>query len=122
MQFKTKGLKELQKAFKRNPKKTKSEISSFLVHAIRVYNKGIIRRPWRVGQSGGGAPVDTGMLRDTHKKKIKRMEAVIYPTRPYAEAVHKDRPWLDYVFNKSMGEIKKLEDKMLKNITIDLAK
>ena len=57
-----KGLKEFEEAIRRNPKVALSEGRNFLVRGIAVYNKLILRNPWRVGGSGGGAPVDTGNL------------------------------------------------------------
>ena len=83
--------------------------------------------------SGGGTPVDTGNLRDTHKRQISGFTGRIYPTAPYAAYVHdiegyprkrsyQLRPWMDYVFKDKMKEIKELEQKLLKNIVADLAK
>ncbi len=121
------GLEELQRAVKRNPQLVVSEVGKFLVRGIAVYNRKIIREPWRVGSNGGGAPTGTGNLRDTHQKSIQKWEASITATAPYAQFVHdgtykmKARPWLDYAKQTSENEIQKLEEELLTNIVKDLA-
>lgn len=131
--IKFKGIKELQAAIGRNPNKTKQEISLFLMRAISKYKSGIINNPWRMGSSGGGAPVSSGNLRDTHQTEIKPLQARIYPTAKYAPYVHgiegyprkrsyQLRPWLDYVKQQKEVEVKKLQDQMLQNIVSDLVK
>ena len=130
-----KGLKEFEAAIRRNPQVTLSEARNFLVRGIAVYNKLILRNPWRVGGAGGGAPVDSGNMRDTHRRVINRLSAQIYPTADYAKYVHgrkrgeinkrtgvKSRPWLDYAMEKGDRDIRRLSVKMLANITHDLAK
>jgi len=121
----TKGFKSFERALKRNPQNTKRELGDFFVDAMRIYNKGVIRNPWKVGGRGGGAPVDTGNLRDRHRREISTWSAKIFvnPSEVnYALAVHKGRPWLDSVFKTSMSEVNKRADKLLDNITNDLAK
>lgn len=129
--IKTKGFKELERAIKRNPRRVREELEDFFVDAMRIYNTGIIRSPWKVGGSGGGTPVDTGHLRDSHQREINTWQARIYvnPSRvKYATYVHegtwrmKERPWLDYVFNNKMNEIHRRERKLYDNIIKDLAK
>lgn len=115
-------LRGLQQAIRRNPQTVAREVGKFLARGIAVYNRGIIRSPWRVGMSGGGAPVKTGNLRDTHKKTVTPWSAKITPNASYAAAVHKNRPWLDYVFDTSKQEIEKLQIDLLEEITKDLAK
>jgi len=130
-----KGLKEFEAAIRRNPQVTLSEARNFLVRGIAVYNRLILRNPWRVGGAGGGAPVDTGNLRDTHRRKINRLSAEIYPSASYAKYVHgrgygeinkrtgvKSRPWLDYAMEKGDRDIKRLSVKMLSKITHQLSK
>lgn len=127
-QIKVIGLKEFQTAIKKNPQRIVTAIGVFLTRAIAAYNRGIIRKPWRIGQSGGGAPVDTGNLRDTHHHEIKKWQARIFPTAKYAYYVHDrpkyhhPRPWLNYVKKTKDKEIKKLEKEMLKNVVANLAK
>lgn len=125
------GLKELKRAVKRNPQKVLTETRNFLSRGIATYKQGIIRKPWEVGSSGGGAPVATGNLRDTHMTKISGLQATIGPNTSavrYAEFIHKgtsrmkERPWLDHVKKTKEGAIRDLYLKMLKNITTDLAK
>ena len=129
------GEKEMRRAISRNPAKVRKEVSRFLTRGIAVYNKYILRQPWSVGSNGGGAPVSTGNLRDTHQKQIKPFEARIYPTAQYAKYVHgrgegetnsrngvRSRPWLNYAMEKGDREIVKLQRLLLKNIVKDLAR
>lgn len=119
------GLDALKRAVARNPAKVRTETGKFITKGMAAYNRGIIRNPWRVGQSGGGAPVDTGNLRDTHSRSVSTWEGRITPNAPYAEAVHDrgrhPRPWLDFVKNQKDNEIRQLEQDLLANITNDLA-
>ncbi len=127
-QFNPADLAGLKSAIKRNPERVKGEIRNFLVKGIAIYNRGIIRNPWMLGVSGGGAPVDTGYMRDTHRKEIGLIEAKIMPTVSYAPYVHqgtkrmKARPWLDYVKESKDREIREEEKILLENIVKDLAK
>lgn len=120
-EYKINGLDDFLKAIKRNPELVIKETRKFLQRAIAKYKAGIIRNPWRVGMSGGGSPVLTGNMRDTHLTDFKDWEARIYPTTNYAEAVHKNRPWLDHVFKDKEPDIRQLEDKFLETIVKDLA-
>jgi len=133
------GLKEFENAIKRNPKTTIRQINIFFVRSIAEYRKIIMRQPWRVGGVGGGTPVDTQALRDSHQSgtKISRLEASIGPDQniaPYAKYVHgrkkgeintrtgvESRPWLTYAFNKGDRKVRLLQNKLLKNIINDLA-
>lgn len=121
-------LTALKAAIARNPARVKSEAGKFLAKAIRAYNEIIIRAPWRVGGSGGGSPVDTGNLRDTHRREISQWQARIYPTASYSKFVHegtagmKARPWLDYAVTQQQARIDKLADDAMTEITKDLAK
>jgi hypothetical protein len=143
------GLKELRAAVKRSPQKVLDEARKFLVRGLAQYKEGIIRSPWRMGGSGGGAPVSndtrfprknqrqrSGNLRDSHVTTIKGLEGSIGPNTdiaPYAAYVHgikgfprkrnyQLRPWLDYVKKNKQGDIEKLYKEMLKDIVGDLAK
>jgi hypothetical protein len=116
------GLEELQRAVKRNPQKTLTEIKKFIQRGIAEYKRGIINNPWRVGMTGGGSPVLTGNLRDTHLTKITSLRGSIYPSAEYAKYVHKNRPWMDYVFENRNPNIERLQDEMMDKIVTDLAK
>ena len=125
------GMKELQAAVKRNPKKVLGEAKRFITRGLAAYHRGIIRNPWRVGSMGGGAPVDTGNLRDTHMSLVRGLVGIVGPNTKmakYARSVHqgkgrmKARPWLDYVKKNKDKEIQGLYGKMLTNITKDLAR
>jgi hypothetical protein len=120
--FDERQLRSLQTAIARNPEVVRQQVGSFLVRALAVINRGIIRNPWRIGMTGGGAPVATGNLRDTHGREVSPFSVRVFPQAEYAPAVHKDRPWLDHVFNTSQGDVRKLEEELLTNITNDLAK
>ena len=127
------GLAELRRAVLRNPQAVITEVGKFLQRGIAVYNRIILRNPWRRGMSGGGAPVDTGNLRDTHVREIGPWSARIYPTAPYAAYVHgidgftrrrsyQLRPWLDHAKETGDREIRALEGRLLEGIIGDLAK
>lgn len=123
----------LQRAIARNPRKVADETGKFLKRGIAAYMRTINRSPWRVGGMGGGAPRDTGALRESHNPPIyKKWEARIEPNRtgvaPYAVYVHEgtkkmeERPWLDYARDKNENEIQKLQENLLTKIRDDLAK
>lgn len=125
--FTAQGFKELQAAILRNPAKTKLEVDSFLTRATSLVKRGIINDPWRVHGGGGGAPVNTGNLRDTHETLATPWERIIRPTAPYAMFVHEGtkkmsaRPWLDYVMDITRVPIESLQIQLLDNIVNDLA-
>lgn len=127
-EIRTIGFKELRKAVHKNPRRVKSEAKRYLTRGMREYKAGIIRKPWRLGMSGGGAPVDTGNLRDTHRTRIQGFEAAIYPTAKYDKEVYfgrrgmQPRPWLEYVERTSKPRIIELQNDLLRNIVKDLAK
>ena len=115
------GFDELKKAIERNPKTVINETKNFIQRALAQYRSGIQNNPWRIGMSGGGSPVATGNLRDTHFSKVETFDGFIRPTASYAGAVHKDRPWLDFVFQDKMTEVNELEKELLDKIIKDLA-
>lgn len=116
------GADEFRRALDRNPKLILSESKKFIQRALSKYKSGIINNPWRIGMSGGGAPVLTGNLRDTHLTELSELEGLIYPDASYAKYIHKNRPWLDYVFENKMPDIEKLEKELGAIIVNDLAK
>lgn len=122
------GLNELKAALKRNPGVVLGETKKFITRGLSVYKSGINNRPWVMGVSGGGAPVKTQNLRDTHQTTVERLQGSIYPTAPYAKYVHggtrkvKPRPWLDFVQKDKEPQIEALERELLNNIVSDLAK
>jgi len=125
------GLRELQLAIKRNPQKVLDEGRLFLTRGLAAYKRGIIREPWKMGGAGGGSPVRSGHLRDTHMTQINGLEGVIGPdthAAPYAKFVHHGtkrmpgRPWLEFVKATKEREIESLYLGMLKNIVADLAR
>lgn len=124
------GLKDLQRAVRRNPRKVLSEARRFLTRGIAEYKRSIIRDPWRIGGTGGGAPVRTGNLRDTHYTQVNRLSASIGPDPfiRYAKFVHRGtrrmpaRPWLDYAKKTKQDAVESHYRQMLKNIVRDLAR
>lgn len=124
----TEGFKEFQKAILRNPEKTKSLVSIFLTRSMAVLNRQIIRSPWKIGGSGGGSPVATGNLRDTHLREQNPWDILIKATAPYAQFIHdgtknmQARPWLDFAVEQGIPEIEKLDDELVSGIVTDLAK
>jgi len=127
-----KGLDELEKAIRQNPQRVIEHTQTFLQRGMAVYRQGIQNRPWRIGESGGGAPVDTRNLVQSHAVKYDRLEASIGPSRnynvKYAQFVHEGtrrmqpRPWLDHTKQASDNKIRPLYQDLLKEITAELAK
>ena len=125
------GMKEFELALARNPLLIKTELKLFIQRALAKYTEGILRNPWAVGATGGGSPVLTGNLRDTHVTEIGNFEGRIYPNTnkaPYALFVHegtgkmKARPWLDYVKKSKNSEILELEKQMMDKLIKDLSR
>lgn len=126
-----KGMRQFEKAIRRNPAKVRNEVGKFLVRGIAEYRKVIFRNPWRIGGRGGGVPVDTTALRQQHQTRFQRFQASIGPNltaTPYAEYVHegtykmKTRPWLDFARDKADKDIRRLSQDLLDNIVKDLAR
>ena len=126
-----KGLDELTAAIKRNPQRVIQHTQTFLQRGMAVYRSGIQNNPWRIGESGGGTPVDTSNLLKSHAVRYEQLEASIGPSRnypvKYASFVHDGtrrmmaRPWLDYVKSSSENKIKPLYQDLLNSIVNDLA-
>lgn len=116
------GAKEFEKALMRNPELVVKEVKNFLQRAMAKYRSGIMNNPWKIGMSGGGSPVLSGHMRDTHIPVIGNWEARIGPDTNYAEHVHKKRPWLEHVFKDKEKDVQDLEVEMLEKIVGDLAK
>lgn len=126
-----KGLKELQRAIERHPQKVVEHTQTFLQRGMAIYRSGIQNNPWRMGERGGGSPVDTSNLLKSHAVRFDKFEASIGPGRnypvKYARYVHdgttkmEKRPWLNYVRQSSDYKIKPLYQDLLRSIVNDLA-
>lgn len=127
VKFDRADLRAFEAAIRRNSQVTQRYAQEFFVQANAEYNRKIIRDPWEVGGSGGGAPVDTGRLRDTHGKEIRPWEARIYPTANYSWYVHEgtsrmeERPWMEYAFSAAQNKVQEHADDMLLKIVKRLA-
>lgn len=127
VKFDKRDIKAFKRAIKRNPAMVKMYANDFFVEAMAAYNRKIIRNPWEIGGTPGGAPVDTGNLRDTHKRTITPWEARIEPTTDYAPFVHEGtsrmqaRPWLEYAFESARPEVNRKADEFLKKVVNKLA-
>lgn len=132
MEYEIEGLKELEIAIKQNPQMVLSETKKFLQRGMASYLRTVNQSPWRVGGSGGGSPVATGSLKESHQVSYSDFEARLTPNAtgkaPYYGYVHEGtrkmegRPWLDYAKSKNSQEINNLSAELLKNITKALAK
>jgi hypothetical protein len=120
--FEINGAEEFREAIRRNPQTILDLVGKFIIRGLAEYKRIIIRSPWRMGMAGGGAPVATGNLRDTHLTETTSFDGRIYPTASYSEAVHKTRPWLDYATTTADPAVEKLEQELLSDIVADLAK
>jgi hypothetical protein len=130
MEININGVEEFKRAIERNPQVAREEVGKFLVRATAKYRKTIRNNPWKFGQSGGGAPVKSGNLRDMHHTDIRDWIARIYVDRSvdYRWKVHegekwiKGRPWLNYAMEQNQQAVDKLGDAMLYAIVNNLAK
>lgn len=122
-----KGLKEFERAIERNPQYVTQRGNLFITRGLAEYRRAIMREPWKKGMSGGGAPVATGNLRDTHQQEVSNLEGRIYPTAPYAKYVHgvpgyartrnyQLRPWLDYAADAALPAIELHEQNLFDDI------
>ena len=131
MKIEIRGMRELQRAFSKNPEVVRKESGKLMVRAKAEYMRIIMRSPWQLGGRGGGAPVKTGNLRDTHVQRITDFSMIIRPepTRRfpnYSDYVHegtsrlKSRPWLDYAVNQAEEKVNNLINEMTGNIIKNL--
>lgn len=126
-------LDSFKKAILNCPDFTKQAVGRFLVQSMAVLNRILIRSPWKMGQSGGGVPVATRNLLETHLREINTWDLLIKPTAAYAGYVHgwdgkmfnvrgvQLRPWLDYTMENAQQDIEKLEGNLIDDITNSLA-
>ena len=125
--FKFNGLDQLEAAIRRNPAYTVARANVFITRGLAEYRRVIYRNPWRVGGTGGGAPVATGNLRDTHQQTIQALEGRIYPTASYAQYVHEGtrymraRPWLAYAADTADAAVRQHEGELLDDLLSNLA-
>lgn len=120
------------------PDRIKSEGKKFLQRGLSEYKRVAVQTsPWRVGQSGGGIPRDTGNLRERHKTKITGLRGafgVDDSDVPYAKYVHgrgygevnksngvMSRPWLLYAKNRADKAIEKHYQTFLDNVLNSVA-
>lgn len=131
MKIEIKGIKELLKAFSKNPEVVRKESGKLMVRAKAEYMRIIMRSPWQLGGHGGGAPVKTGNLRDTHVQRITDFSLIISPEPTkrdpnYADYVHEGtsrmsaRPWLDYAVQQAEEKVNHLINEMTSNIIKNL--
>jgi len=110
-------IRQLKKAIRRAPGEVEREGKIFLQRGLSEYRKIAIQgKPWRVGQSGGAIPRDTGNLREQHRTNISGLEGS-YGVDPrqvrYAGYVHggtkymEARPWLDYAMQRADKKVEK---------------
>jgi hypothetical protein len=120
------GEKELRKAFRENPEEVKRRGGQMMTRLKTVYQRQLIRNPWRVGGTGGGVPKDTGSLRDSHQyiATQTRLEITVPESKAdaYGKAVHKNRPWLDYAQEKLKSDREKEMRNFMEDIISNLAK
>lgn len=129
MQFKIKvnNLDRWQKAIQKSPQVVQQEAGQFLSRARAFLARTIQNSPWRLGASGGGAPVDTGNLRDSHRYTFQAFQLTIAPIAPYAQYVHdgtgkmKARPWLAYAIENNEQNINKEAQAMIDRVANKLS-
>lgn len=126
------GFKELRAAILRNPKTMDREVKKYLQRGLSKYKRGIENNPWGVSSKGGGAPVATGNLRDTHLTRIQGYTGTIGPNlakAPYARYVISGtrrglppRDYLSYVKKQNEHRIQSLYRELLRNISRGIAR
>ena len=132
----TSDIKNIRKAIDENPKRVLTETKKFLQRGVAAYLRTINGTPWRMGMSGGGAPVKTGQLKESHLPPIygdfeARIRANNTGQAKYAPYVHgidgfprkrtyQLRPWLDYAKRTNEDEIDRLSYELVGNIIIGL--
>jgi len=122
IEYQIQGLKEFEAAIARNPTFFAIRGGVFIVRALAEYRNVIWRKPWRVGMSGGGVPVATGNLRDTHNQAVQYLMGRIYPTASYAHYVHRGRPWLSYAFEQADSKVQEHEKDLADAIIEELSR
>jgi len=118
-------VEQLIKALEKNRNKIQREAKLFLQRGLSEYKRAALQTaPWKVGQSGGGIPRETGNLRERHRTTISGLEGkfgVPDSAVPYAKYVHgnrpysvkvkgkniETRPWLEYARVRADGAVKK---------------
>jgi len=131
MKITVKGLNQLRRAFRKNPDYVKRRGLKLMKNIKEKYKNQIIRSPWEVGESGGGVPVRTKALRDSHQYRVSptRMTAGIpeYKAKEYGIYVHEGtskmdaRPWLDYAHEKLESDREKAFKRFLGDVVNNLA-
>ncbi len=128
-----KGAKELIAAIKRNPRVVRQLTGIYLKRGTAELLREMKKPAWRVGGTGGGAPEDTGNLRQAHRTQISLSQLFgrVFVDRNaarYAVWVHegtkvmKARPWMEYAKEQKEKVIMKMQEELLKKIVQDLAK
>jgi hypothetical protein len=124
------GLPEFENAIRRSPQYVIQRANQFLTRGLAEYRRVIWRTPWTRASSGGGAPVRTGNLRDSHIQTVSNLEGRIGPNlqaAPYARYVHQGtykmaaRPWLAYAMNTAQSAIDGHEQDLVRDIIRNLA-
>lgn len=124
---------QLKRAIDTAPNEVKRDGQIFLQRGLSEYKRVAVQSaPWRVGQSGGGIPRDTGNLREKHKTKISGLRGTFGVSDQdvkYAKYVHggskptkvkgrniKTRPWLNYAMNRADTKVQQHYNTFLDSI------
>jgi len=127
LEYEIHGLAEFERAVKANPAYTLQRARLFITRGLAEYRRVILRNPWSIGSTGGGAPVATGHLRDTHQQIVQDLEGRIFPTATYARFIHEGtrkmsgRPWLDYAESTAQSAVIEHERQLLEDVIHQLA-
>ena len=132
IQINEKDLRNLRKAFNNSPDLMRSKGGQLMTRLKANLQQRIIRKPWQVGWSGGGAPVASGSLRDAHRYKVSstELEISLDPSKEdsYGRYVHEGtskmeaRPWLDYAVEKEESNTNQLVNNFLDDVVQGLAR
>lgn len=144
LQVNTRGFASFKRAIAKNPGVVQARGRAMINRGINVYRRVIEGSPWRVGQSGGGVPVDTGRLKQSHRYRVMGLKGIIDfdhnpapadSDSPYGAIVHGDkpssvkmrgmdlhtRPWLNYAVGQSEAKVKALYQDFLDDVIENLS-
>ena len=122
---------QLRRAVETAPGAILTEGKIFLQRGLSEYKRAALQSsPWRIGQSGGGVPRDTGNLRERHRTEISGLEGrfgVSAESVRYASFVHQGtskmeaRPWLDSARQRANSAVEKHYKVFMDNILAHIA-
>jgi len=122
IKIKVENLDRWKRLIDKSPQEVTYEAGNFITTVERLFQKTMRNKPWQVNGSGGGIPVATGNLRDTHQFIKQHFRLEVIPTAEYAGYVHEGtrkmraRPWLRYTAEVTESDITKEANNMIERL------